>query len=124
MPYPGPEGPVQARLRRPLHRTHSAPLPLAPHLMGTHIMGTAPPSMGGAPPNMSGQQTAAQDSSISQKMYLKQRIQSAVLQRAGSKNQMENVDEEVEVKVGVFVLFCTLYSYRHLLAKLKYLFVN
>ena len=92
--------------------------------MGTHIMGTAPPSMGGAPPNMSGQQTAAQDSSISQKMYLKQRIQSAVLQRAGSKNQMENVDEEVEVKVGVFVLFCTLYSYRHLLAKLKYLFVN
>ena len=88
-PLPAEGPPIHPRIRRPLNRTHSAPLPLGPHLMAGQLM-----------PHP--QQPQA-DQIRNQKMFIKQRIQNTVLQRAGSKNQMENVDEEAEVKVRVKV---------------------
>ena len=82
------DGSIHPRLRRPLNRTHSAPLPLGPHLMGAQALLIPHPQ----------QQQAEQIRN--QKMFINQRIKSAVLQRVGSKNHMENVDEEGEVKVG------------------------
>ncbi|XP_050419187.1 histone deacetylase 4 isoform X2 [Patella vulgata] len=71
---------------KPLGRTHSAPLPL------------------GHPAFQQQQQLLQQQHEHfikeNQKLYLKQHIRQTVLQRAGSKGHMENVDEETEVKLA------------------------
>jgi len=67
---------------RPLNRTHSAPLPLGPPLLP-----------------QSGLLLHQQEQLIkeNQKLYLKQRLQSTVLNRSNnSKNHMENMEEELE----------------------------
>lgn len=74
---------AQARINRrplaPLARTQSAPLPLGHPLLLAH------------------QEQLLKET---QKMYLKQRLQNTVLQRVGSKNHMENVDEEAEARLA------------------------
>ena len=76
---------------RPLGRTQSAPLPLQHPLLQQQQ-------------NMLLQQQHEQFIKENQKLYLKQHIRNTVLQRAGSKNHMENVDEETEAKLAAVSL--------------------
>ncbi|CAH1789296.1 unnamed protein product [Owenia fusiformis] len=81
---------AHARLHRhrPLGRTQSAPLPLQhPLLQQQNLLAIQ-------------QQHQEQLLKENQKHYLKQHLRQAVLQRSSSKNHMENVDEETEVKLA------------------------
>ncbi|XP_064648608.1 histone deacetylase 4-like isoform X2 [Lineus longissimus] len=88
---------AQARLHRhrPLERTQSAPLPLGnPLLHQKNIL-------------LQHQQSQPHEQLMNEQMlkehqnhYIKQHIRNTVLQRAGSKNHMENVDEETEAKLA------------------------
>ncbi|XP_076467846.1 histone deacetylase 5-like isoform X2 [Babylonia areolata] len=91
------------RHHRPLGRTHSAPLPL-----GHPGFQQTPGSAGSTAQQQQQQQQQSlllqqqhdQYLKENQKLYLKQHIRQTVLQRAGSKTHMENVDEETEVKLA------------------------
>lgn len=91
----------QARIHgrhKPLNRTHSAPLPIGhPFLQQTYLMqqaAAAAAATGDHGGNMSSEQM------MKDKMFVKQHIRQAVLQRVGSKSHMENVDEETEARLA------------------------
>ncbi|KAK7109123.1 histone deacetylase 4-like isoform X3 [Littorina saxatilis] len=87
------------RHHRPLGRTHSAPLPLGhPGFQQTAAAANTPQQQ--QQQSLLLQQQHEQYMKESQKLYLKQHIRQTVLQRAGSKTHMENVDEETEVKLA------------------------
>lgn len=80
---------VRSSRSRPLSRTHSSPLPL-----GHPVLQAQPPSfLPHAPPSATHQHTL-------DPYLLKQQIRHAVLTRANSKNQVENVAEETEAAVA------------------------
>ncbi|XP_061179793.1 histone deacetylase 4-like isoform X3 [Saccostrea echinata] len=84
---------------KPLNRTHSAPLPIGhPFLQQTylqmHQQAAAAAAATGDHGNMSSEQL------MKDKMFVKQHIRQAVLQRVGSKSHMENVDEETEARLA------------------------
>lgn len=86
------------RRHKPLNRTHSAPLPIGhPFLQQTYLMqqaAAAAAATGDHGGNMSSEQI------MKDKMFVKQHIRQAVLQRVGSKSHMENVDEETEARLA------------------------
>ncbi|XP_022309888.2 histone deacetylase 4-like isoform X8 [Crassostrea virginica] len=90
----------QARIQgrhKPLNRTHSAPLPIGhPFLQQTYLMqqAAAAAAATGDHGNMTSEQL------MKDKMFVKQHIRQAVLQRVGSKSHMENVDEETEARLA------------------------
>ncbi|XP_056007744.1 histone deacetylase 4-like isoform X4 [Ostrea edulis] len=83
---------------KPLNRTHSAPLPIGhPFLQQSYLMhqqAAAAAAATGEHGNVSSEQL------MKDKMYVKQHIRQAVLQRVGSKSHMENVDEETEARLA------------------------
>ncbi|XP_076461218.1 histone deacetylase 4-like isoform X3 [Babylonia areolata] len=84
---------------RPLGRTHSAPLPLPhPGFQQTGVPGSTTLPQQQSPLLLSQQHD--QYIKDNPKLYLKQHIRQTVLQRAGSKTHMENVDEETEVRLA------------------------
>lgn len=85
----------QARIHRhrPLSRTQSAPLPIGhPYLQQQNLLLQVQ--------QKSVSYDANPDQILKDKHLLKQHIRQTVLQRAGSKTHMENVDEETEAKLA------------------------
>ncbi|KAL8560904.1 hypothetical protein ACOMHN_035844 [Nucella lapillus] len=84
---------------RPLGRTHSAPLPLPhPGFQQAGVAGGTTLPQQPSPLLLS--QPHDQYIKDNPKLYLKQHIRQTVLQRAGSKTHMENVDEETESRLA------------------------
>ena len=80
------------RHHKPLGRTHSAPLPIGhPFLQQQNLLLQQQQDLSSA---------QSHDQALKDKLFVKQHIRQAVLQRVGSKSHMENVDEETEAKLA------------------------
>ncbi|KAK3108585.1 hypothetical protein FSP39_011347 [Pinctada imbricata] len=94
----------QARIHRhhkPLGRTHSAPLPIGhPFLQQQSLLLQQQQQQQQQPQDLAAHPTSNPEQALKDKLFVKQHIRQAVLQRVGSKSHMENVDEETEAKLA------------------------